>query len=86
VIYFIRSNNDMINIGRSSRTRRILWELRRYSSDRDEKFDLIGEIEGSEADLMEIRELFRDLHSHKDWYWSDERLIQFIDRFCSKKQ
>jgi len=86
MIYFIRSNNNMINIDRSSRTRRILYTLRKYSSDRDEKFDLIGEIEGSEADLAEIRGLFEDLHSHKGWYWSDERLTQFIDRFCSKKQ
>lgn len=86
MIYFIQSNNDLINIGRSSRTRRILWELRRYSSDRNEKFDLIGETEGSEADLSEIRRIFGNLHSHKDWYWSDDSLIQFIERFCSKKQ
>lgn len=86
MIYFIRSNNDLINIGRSSRTRRILWELRRYSSDRNEKFDLIGETEGSEADLAEIHRIFGDLHSHKDWYWLNDSLIQFIDRFCSKEQ
>ena len=85
VIYFIQSNSNMINIGRAVDIRRIIYFIRKGSSDPDEKFTLIGEAEGSEADLLGIREIFKDLHSHRDWYRSNDSLIQFIKHFCSKK-
>ena len=85
MIYFIESSKSMVYIVRNSRIKKTLWELRKAASDPDEKFTLIGEAEGSEADLLGIREIFKDLHSHRDWYRSNDSLIQFIKHFCSKK-
>jgi len=85
MIYFILSSKNMINISKRDRPEKALWELRKHSSDPDEKFDLVGKIEGSTAELAEIREIFSDLHSHNDWYRSNENLTCFIKRICSKK-
>ena len=79
MIYFIQCTNGLINVGYSDRIERVMWSLRKLCPYQHEKFILLGKIDGTKKDLQEIYDIFKDLHSHREWYRSEPKLLTFIE-------
>lgn len=84
MIYFIQCSNGLIHIGKTDVIKRIFWLLREYSDDPHKKFTLLGEIEGTDANLKDIYQIYGYLHSHKKWYKIDQNLLNFIKNLEKK--
>jgi len=82
MICFIQCTNGLINICQTDRAERVLWSLRKNCIDPRGKFILLGKFTGKKTDLIDIYMTFEDLHSHREWYQSDPKLLKFIENIC----
>jgi len=83
MICFIQCTNGLINIRQTDRVERILWSLRRDCIDPRQEFIVLGKFAGEKADLVDIYMTFEDLHSHREWYRSEPKLLKFIEKMCN---
>ena len=71
MIYFIGTNNGLVYIGRGSDKypyRRAIYYMNKYDMDSTIEFRVVGTMNGNEEVLGQIQDVFKDFHSHRNWY------------------
>lgn len=83
MIYFIGTNNGLINIGRSKNLYRIIYNMRKYCIDPTVEFRVVGTLPDNEEVLRQIQDVFKDFHSHRNWYKSTDFVRKSIENLVN---